>query len=60
MKTNLFASLICLIMGASLPSLLAADKAAPKDTNVVIARGLGLNAEKALLAALRNAVQQVV
>ena len=60
MKTKLFPVLTCLIMGMSTPSLLAADKAAPKDTTVVIARGLGLNAEKALLAALRNAVQQVV
>jgi hypothetical protein len=60
MKTNLFTALMCLTMGMSLPSLLAADKAAPKDTTVVIARGVSINAEKALLSAYRNAVQQVV
>ena len=60
MKTHLFAALLCLIMGMSLPSLHAADKAAPKDPTVVLARGVSINAEKALLNALRNAVQQVV
>ena len=60
MKTNLLVALICLIMGMSLPSLHAADKAAPKDTTVVIARGVSINADKALRSALRNAVQQVV
>jgi len=60
MKANLFPTLACLIMGISLPSLSAADKAAPKDTTVVIAEGVGINADKALLNALRNAVQQVV
>ena len=60
MKTNLFAVLMCLVMGMSVPSLLAADKAAPRETTVVIATGLGLNEEQALSNALRNAVRQVV
>ena len=57
---KLFPLLTCLIMGVSTPSLLAADKAAPKETTVVLAEGVGINADKALLKALRNAVQQVV
>jgi hypothetical protein len=60
MKPNLFTTLICLAMGMSTPSLLAADKAAPKETAVVIAEGVGINADKALRSAWRNAVQQVV
>ena len=58
MKANLISTLVCLIMG--MPVLFAAEKAQPKESTVVIAGGVGINAEKALLSALRNAVQQVV
>jgi len=60
MKTNLITALMYLTMGMSILSLPAADKATTRETSVVVAEGVGINADKALLKTLRNAVRQVV
>lgn len=61
MKLNLLTALICLsaFMGAGCAGPGALDSASQKSSLVTV-KGVGINAEEALLSAFRNAVQQVV